>query len=346
VDTTAIIPKTPDLSLQEFQAREAVVGATITHVLRRGIDYGTIPGVNQLMLLEPGAERLLRLHGYRAHISILEKHIDLAKPEIYFIVQCQIIDREGQLIGTYLGAASSTEPTFAYRQAERRCPKCGANAIIKGKAEYGGGWICWTKQGGCGAKYAADDPAIADQPQGRVPNPDLNGMLYTILSRAQKRAIVTAARMACGVSGYFKADPADYLIFGEAIEVTQPTERISGPLLANVLRHLGAEEQATRTLAGLGHSFEDLLNDRLPESILGSMMSLVREYGRDSLITAIVNLCQNSEQARQEVQLYCNRHGLPLGRGIRTTVTGLSYDHLFHLMLELTNLNLDEGEEA
>jgi len=34
------------------------------------------------------------------------------------------------------------------------CPACGVAAIIKGKEEYGGGWLCFKKNGGCGTKFA------------------------------------------------------------------------------------------------------------------------------------------------------------------------------------------------
>ena len=33
------------------------------------------------------------------------------------------------------------------------CPVCGKRAIIKGREEYGGGWLCFNKRGGCGAKW-------------------------------------------------------------------------------------------------------------------------------------------------------------------------------------------------
>jgi hypothetical protein len=37
---------------------------------------------------------------------------------------------------------------------EPSCPACGKKgAIIKGKAEYGGGYLCFAKKGGCGAKF-------------------------------------------------------------------------------------------------------------------------------------------------------------------------------------------------
>lgn len=33
------------------------------------------------------------------------------------------------------------------------CPNCGKDAIIKGKEEYGGGWLCYKAKGGCGSKF-------------------------------------------------------------------------------------------------------------------------------------------------------------------------------------------------
>ena len=39
-------------------------------------------------------------------------------------------------------------------QPEQTCPECGdSKSVIKGKAEYGGGYLCFKKKGGCGAKW-------------------------------------------------------------------------------------------------------------------------------------------------------------------------------------------------
>jgi hypothetical protein len=47
------------------------------------------------------------------------------------------------------------------------CPRCGKDAIIKGKEEYGGGWLCYKAKGGCGAKFDKDPTdAISHQPAG------------------------------------------------------------------------------------------------------------------------------------------------------------------------------------
>jgi hypothetical protein len=53
--------------------------------------------------------------------------------------------------------------------------------IIKGKEEYGGGWICYNKKGGCGQKFADDDDAIIGQIVGRIENDDPADQYNTVL---------------------------------------------------------------------------------------------------------------------------------------------------------------------
>ena len=36
-----------------------------------------------------------------------------------------------------------------------KCPKCGkTDSVIKGKPEFGGGWLCYSKKNGCGEKWS------------------------------------------------------------------------------------------------------------------------------------------------------------------------------------------------
>jgi len=44
-------------------------------------------------------------------------------------------------------------PQGKAKEPMKVCPECGKQTVIKGKAEYGGGWLCWKKKGGCGAKF-------------------------------------------------------------------------------------------------------------------------------------------------------------------------------------------------
>ena len=84
-------------------------------------------------------------------------------------------------------------------------PVCGAATIIRGKAEYGGGWLCFSKKGGCGAKYSDGDFRIEGQETGRVPNPDIADVVNTILKMAKKRALIDAVLNTVGAISVFHA---------------------------------------------------------------------------------------------------------------------------------------------
>lgn len=53
----------------------------------------------------------------------------------------------------------------------KRCPQCGAQAIIKGRPEFGGGYVCYKKFGGCNAKFRDDDSRILAGDAVRVQSP-------------------------------------------------------------------------------------------------------------------------------------------------------------------------------
>ena len=94
-------------------------------------------------------------------------------------------------------------------QVAFECPACGAESIIKGKQEYGGGWICFQKKGGCGAKFTDDDQTIVGQLIGRVENPDIADAYNTVLKMSKKRAHVDAIITATAASDIFVQDEED-----------------------------------------------------------------------------------------------------------------------------------------
>jgi hypothetical protein len=57
------------------------------------------------------------------------------------------------------------EMTGVARASEQLvCPTCGKPSMIKGKAEYGGGWLCFKKKGGCGAKFTDAEWTMIQNP--------------------------------------------------------------------------------------------------------------------------------------------------------------------------------------
>lgn len=215
----------PVMSIDEMLEREKALDYLVTHIMREGIDYGWVPGTKpkeqpkpgeyqaKPTLFKAGAERACAFFGYAPSFE-RERVIEEWTPEkygemlFYYEFRCTL-SKDGAPIGQGLGSGSTWESKYRYRNADRVCPSCGAAAIIKGKAEYGGGWLCFGKKGGCGAKFADLDPAIAEQATGKVPNADIADMINTVSKMAQKRAYVAATLTATGLSGRFTQDMED-----------------------------------------------------------------------------------------------------------------------------------------
>lgn len=173
-----------------------------------GVHYGIIPGTGKKpTLLKAGAEKLCLTFRLDPQYEIEQKqegvHLTItSKCTLYHIPS-------GQRFGSGMGSCSTKESKYAYRTSARKCPSCGSEAIIKGKAEYGGGWICFKKKGGCGAKYDDGDKAIEAQTEGRAPNDDIADQYNTVLKMSNKRALVAAVLNTTAASDIFTQDIED-----------------------------------------------------------------------------------------------------------------------------------------
>jgi hypothetical protein len=132
------------------------------------------------------------------------------EPFFYYLYRCQLY-RGDLLVAEADASCNSRETKYRYREAQRICPVCGQSAIIKGKEEYGGGWICFKKKGGCGAKFSTGDASIESQTVGRIFNPDIADQVNTIQKMSQKRALVAATLLAVNASEFFTQDVEDMI---------------------------------------------------------------------------------------------------------------------------------------
>jgi len=174
------------------------------------LDYGIIPGTQKPTLLKPGAEKIAKLLGLSDQYEILDKVENWTEPLFRYLIKCRLVHlATNAVISEGLGECNSMESKYRWRDAKRKCPECGAEAIIKGKEQYGGGWICFGKIGGCGEKWPDGDAEIEDQKIGRVENEDIYSQVNTILKMAKKRALVDAALSAGRLSDIFTQDMED-----------------------------------------------------------------------------------------------------------------------------------------
>jgi hypothetical protein len=217
----------PIYELRTFQLQLTKFQEFVKDYLVPGTDFGKIPGTDKDTLFKPGAEKLAEIYGFYADFTMTKEIEDWDKepPLFDYTVKCLIKRRrDDAIMGTCIASCNSYEGKYKWRDAKRSCPACGKQAIIKGKAEYGGGWLCFKKQEGCGAKFAEKDSAIIDQPTGKVPNEDIATQKNTVLKMAQKRALVGATIAATRSSGIFTQDIED---FTEAEIKIHPAEKVA-----------------------------------------------------------------------------------------------------------------------
>lgn len=195
--------------LEARREREAIVA----QVLKQGPDYNTIPGCGtKPTLLKPGAEKVAdSLNLYPDYESVVTVE-DWERPLFHYRYRCMLRTRgAGEVVATGIGSCNSKENKYRWRTLEKFCPNCGNATIIKGREEYGGGWLCYKKKGGCGAKFADGDAQIEGQQAGRVENDDVFSQINTIDKMAQKRSLV-AAVLNLGFSEQFTQDLEDGVV--------------------------------------------------------------------------------------------------------------------------------------
>jgi predicted RNA-binding Zn-ribbon protein involved in translation (DUF1610 family) len=141
----------------------AVVWQTaLKEVMIDGHHYGVIPGTDgKKSLLKPGAEKICSLFMLAPSFSVQVR--ELANDHREYQVLCTLTHTvTGVMVAQADGSCSTRESKYRWRIASRKCPNCGEAAIRKGKEEYGGGFYCADRFGGCGAKFKAGDKQIID----------------------------------------------------------------------------------------------------------------------------------------------------------------------------------------
>lgn len=177
--------------------------------------YSKLPGCGEkLVLLKPGAEKLCLAFNlvpkYKINIlpAMENKHTPPGHRD--YEVTCELFNRtNGNFVGQGMGSCTTMESKYRKRGSLKICPQCGNNTIVKGKTEYGGGWLCFDKKGGCGAKFNDGDMSIESQISEKTDNPDIADVYNTVKKMACKRALVHAVIQCLAVGDIFMQDVED-----------------------------------------------------------------------------------------------------------------------------------------
>jgi hypothetical protein len=233
------------MSPQGVLKQAALIQQVMQAVMRDGEHYGVIPGTSgKKSLLKSGAEKLCFTFGLSNRLEIQTDNLPNGHREYRII--CNLFDRVGNQRGQGVGSASTMESKHRYRGAAGKpCPKCMVMACMPSKKEFGGGYYCNPKSGGCGwsTKAGTAECKTLDQiPSVRAENQDPADQYNTVLKMAKKRALVDAVLTATAASDIFAQDLED---LEDKIEepAATPAARTGGPAVVDPL-HLSAAEQA------------------------------------------------------------------------------------------------------
>jgi len=202
-------------ALTETSNKVVFVNQVALEVLVKGEngsgDYSTIPGCgNKPTLLKPGAEKICLAFGFVPKYEI--EKINLPGGHREYEITCLLYNRDGVYQGSGVGTCTTMESKYRYREAQKKCPECDAEALIinsYGKGEMKGGWFCFGKKGGCGKAFRKDDKAITDQESGRMENTDFADQYNTVKKMSKKRAYVDATITASASGSLFTQDIED-----------------------------------------------------------------------------------------------------------------------------------------
>ncbi len=210
--------------MRDYVKSEMAEGHHFGYMSRVNDPNAQIKAGEKPMLLQDGAFKILNL--FRYFPGNVETKETREGSDFSVRATIPIFNGGGAVVATGDGMCSTREVKYAYRRSERLCPTCQQPAIMTDNKSPEGGFYCWAKKGGCGAKFKKGDKSIEEQVLGRIDNPDKADLENTVLKMAIKRATVAAVRKLPLVSDLFAPEgpsPADDTIHSEPKGSTSQT---------------------------------------------------------------------------------------------------------------------------
>ena len=203
-------------SVQEMNEQIQLIQHQMKEHMKPGEHYGWLPHQNpekdKPSLFKAGAEKL----GFIFQLRPVYDWTDLSLPNGHqqFRGTCDLFHiPSGLWIGQGVGLCTTMEGKYRFRNADRLCPQCGKETILKskhpGRDGSAPGWYCWQKKGGCGATFPAGAKEIEEQLSGKVEHDNPADYFNTALKMAKKRAHVDAILTATAASDIFTQDIED-----------------------------------------------------------------------------------------------------------------------------------------
>lgn len=164
----------------------------LKQVMKKGTDFGEIPGVKKASLFKPGAEKLRMLFGLSVKMERTDTIMD--KNIIYFTYKCTLTNSAGHVVGECEGSCNSKETKYRYNTVD-----------IPNQLDIP--YIEKLKKEGLLVSKNVGQKTIFQE---RVEKKDYYDQINTFKKMAQKRAFIGAILIATGTSEYYTQDLEDF----------------------------------------------------------------------------------------------------------------------------------------
>lgn len=165
-------------TMAKIQQMQNVVQKT----LKKGHDFGEVPGTSKPTLLKPGGEKICMLFGLNPEYEFLKTTEDYDKEFFSYNIRCTLF-RNGQPVAQGVGSCNSKEKKYRFINVDEIPDNyIGPSEEITDK--YGR------------TKY-------------KINNPDICSLVNTILKMAKKRAFIDAVLQVASLSEVFTQDVED-----------------------------------------------------------------------------------------------------------------------------------------
>lgn len=165
-------------TMAKIQQMQGVVQKT----LKKGHDFGEVPGTSKPTLLKPGGEKICMLFGLNPEYEFLQTTEDYDKEFFSYNIRCTLF-RNGQPVAQGVGSCNSKEKKYRFINVDK-IPENYVGIQEEFTDKYGR------------VKY-------------KINNSDICSLVNTILKMAKKRAFIDAVLQVASLSEVFTQDIED-----------------------------------------------------------------------------------------------------------------------------------------
>lgn len=156
--------------------------------LKRGVDFGVIPGLKQPSLYKSGAEKVCMSLGLCQHYEVVSKQEDAESGFFYFLMRCdlvKIVDGQEYIITTSYGSANTRErrcgKQSAFDGANSVCKMAQKRALVGAAIALGGLSSAFTQDIESESYTDAADVYMPSDPNAKI-SPKQRTFFYTVAS--------------------------------------------------------------------------------------------------------------------------------------------------------------------